>query len=642
MKLSIRFREYKVFFYRLFLAYVFYFVARVLFYLYNTELLEVDSIAEFLLISRRGLAFDTTAILYINLLFIFLSLFPFFINTKNSYQRVLFWVYFITNLTAYATNFIDFIYYKFTYSRTTTSGLESVENEENQSGLLFTFLIDYWHVFLLFFLCAYLWIKLYKKVPVYSRQYPSNWIYGLSSVIMFILVGVLTVGGIRGDFKYSTRPINLVDAGRYVEKIEHADLVLNTPFAIIRTIGKNYFKKSDLVGEEIVKNTYHPIKKYTRNVPERPNVVILIIESYGREYIGAFNKERDIENYESYTPFVDSLAQHSLIFPNAFANGRKSIHAMSSILAGIPSFKVAFTSSAYANQKTQSLVSTFKEMDYDTSFFHGAPNGSMGFLGYGNILGFDHYYGMDEYKNKKDFDGLWGIWDKPFFNFMSDELSKKDKPFFATLISLSSHSPYKVPDGDEGKYPEGNLPIHKCVGYTDEALKEFFKKASKEDWYENTIFVLTADHCNQTYYKEYQKLVNRFAVPILFYTPNEKYIGEDKSLAQQIDIYPTLLDMVGYNKPFRSWGRSLIGDSIQKPFALTNNGSSFHYQSDSLIYVMDSERKRVGFYKGTDLGLKNKLNGPLSNKMKNIELKAKGFVQDYMNKIIDRKLDIKE
>jgi phosphoglycerol transferase MdoB-like AlkP superfamily enzyme len=88
---------------------------------------------------------------------------------------------------------------------------------------------------------------------------------------------------------------------------------------------------------------------------------------------------------------VDSLAQHSLIFTNAYANGYKSIHAMSSVIAGIPSFKDAFTSSPYPKQKTESLVSTLKNEGYSTSFFHGAPNGSMGFLGYANILGFDHY-----------------------------------------------------------------------------------------------------------------------------------------------------------------------------------------------------------------------------------------------------------
>ena len=134
--------------------------------------------------------------------------------------------------------------------------------------------------------------------------------------------------------------------------------------------------------------------------------MIFILESFAREYNGAFNKGAKIKGYQGYTPFVDSLAQHSLIFTNAYANGWKSIHGMSSVIAGIPSFQNAFTSSPYPKQKIESLVSTLESQGYDTSFFHGAPNGSMGFLGFGNILGYDHYYGKTEFNNDAEFDEL--------------------------------------------------------------------------------------------------------------------------------------------------------------------------------------------------------------------------------------------
>ena len=637
MNFSIRIQEYKIFFYRLLLVYFFYFLSRLFFYAFNYELLDVTTVSEFLNIFYRGLSFDTTAILYINSLFLLMSVLPLFINTSKGYQKVVLWVYFITNLIAYATNFIDFIYYKFTFSRTTTAGLESVENESNKVGLFFTFLVDYWYVFLLFFITAFAWVKLYNLVEVKEKKHSNIITYLLSSIVIFCGIAVLTVGGIRGDFKHSTRPINLVDANRHVSKVSHSDMILNTPFAIIRTINKNYFKKRKGVDENVIANAFNPIKQYNRVVEKKPNVVVLIVESFAREYIGSFNEKSGISDYEGYTPFVDSLAQHSLIFPNAYANGRKSIHAMSSILAGIPSFKVAYTSSPYSNQETQSMVSAFNEMGYDTSFFHGAPNGSMGFLGYSNILGFDNYYGKTEYNNDADFDGLWGIWDKPFLNYTSDVLSQKKEPFMATLITLSSHSPYKVPEEFKGKFPEGHVPIHKCVGYTDEALKEFFQKASKEDWYDNTIFVITADHCNQIYYDEYRKIVNRFAVPVLFYTPKNEYLGKDYSLAQQIDIYPTIMDMVGYDKPFMSWGRSLVGDTIQEPYAITYSGSKFQFMNDGLICSMD-DKKTLGFYDIDDKGLENKLNDSPTNEMLLLEQKAKGFVQDYMNRIIDKNL----
>jgi len=551
---------------------------------------------------------------------------------------VLFYVYFITNLIGLSLNFVDFIYYKFTQTRTTTAGLESIENETNGAGLFFVFLKDYWHVFVLFILIAFIWVKFYKRIS-FKRYVKPNLDLGyfLSSIVMVLIVATLCIGGIRGDFKHSTRPITLVDASRHVKVLSHADMVLNTPFAIFRTINKNYFNRINEIDESVIAKVLKPIKKFNRNIEDKPNVVILIVESLSREYIGAFNKQMGIENHESFTPFLDSLSSKSLIFPNTFANGRKSIHGMSSVLAGIPSFKVAYTSSPYANQDTQSIVSVLNEMNYDTSFFHGAPNGSMGFLGFGNILGFDHYYGKTEYNNDDDFDGLWGIWDKPYLKHVNTVLALKKQPFMATVFTLTSHSPYVIPKEAKGKFPKGYLPMHKCIGYTDNALKVFFEDAKKQDWYNNTIFVITGDHGNQVYYKEYMKTINRSVVPIIVFKPESDLIGEDYSLAQQIDIYPTLTDLVGYNKPIRSWGRSLLNDTIVKPYAVTHNGLSLQLQQDNHIYVMDNE-KEIGFFNIEDKGLKHPLKN-VSDSTKNIlRIKAKSFVQDYMNRIIDKKL----
>ena len=166
MKQHLRLNEYKVLFYRLSLAYIFYFFARVLFYLYNFQLLKVDSVTEFLTLCYYGLAFDTTAILYANLLFIVFSVFPVFKNTNQGYQKFLFYLYFSLNLLAYATNFIDFIYYKFTFARTTIVVLNVLEHETNKAVLFSSFLLQYWHVFILFLLFSAVWIYLYKKVTM--------------------------------------------------------------------------------------------------------------------------------------------------------------------------------------------------------------------------------------------------------------------------------------------------------------------------------------------------------------------------------------------------------------------------------------------------------------------------------------------
>lgn len=641
MSKHFRLNEFIVLFYRLSLAYLFYFFARILFYFFNKNILKVDTVSEFISLCYYGLAFDTTAILYVNLLFIVVSVLPLYKNTYPGYQKFLFYLYFATNLIAFALNFVDFIYYKYTFARTTIVVLNVVEHETNKTVLLFSFLVNYWYVFALFLLFSAFWIFLYKKVVV-RVAVPSNKArYFGFSAISFLLVILFVIGGIRGgDFKKSTRPINILDASRHVKNIVHSDIVLNTPFTIIRTLFSNSFKKLTYkdVNDRVILEKVQPVKQYQNNPQTKPNVVVFILESYGREYIGAFNKEVKIPNYKTHAPFLDSLSQHSLIFTNAYANGRQSIHGMSSILAGIPSFKDAFTSSPYPKQKIESLVSTLKSEGYNTSFFHGAANGSMGFLGFANILGIDNYYGRTEFNDDAQFDGYWGIWDEPFLQFMEKTLDKKPTPFFASVFTVSSHEPYIIPEKYKNRFHEGGVPIHKCAEYTDYALKRFFDEAKKKPWFANTIFVLVADHCNQIYYDEYQKAINHYAVPIIIYKPNSQYVGIDDDFAQQIDIYPTILDMIGYPKPFRSWGRSLVDKKSSKPFVINSTGTIYQFSKGNYICTFDG-KNAIGFYDKNDKALKNNLLNNRNAEMNEIELNCKAFIEDYYNRVVDQKLN---
>lgn len=639
MQIIFRGNEYKVLGYRLLLAYFFYFVTRFLFFIYNSSYLKIESTYEFFRLYYHGLAFDTTAILYSNGLFIIMSVIPAVVNTKRYYQNILFYVYFLCNLTFWSSNFIDLIYYRFIFSRTTFAVMDSLEHESNKMLLFGNFLVNYWHVFLLLFVLSGVWIFLYKKVKIRPETPQKNGKYFIYSTLIFLGVVTLAIGGIRGDFKKSTRPINLLDANRYTTHVSQGDFVLNTPFAIVRTLNVNSFKRVDMVSDKDIEQYVKPVKQYSNYPVTKPNVVVLIMESYGREYLGSFNKNQSIPDFVSYTPFIDSLAQHSLIFTNAYANGYKSIHGMSSILAGIPSFKDAYTSSSFVKQKTQSLVSVLKEEGYDTSFFHGAPNGSMGFLGFGNILGIEHYYGKNEYNNDADFDGTWGIWDEPFFQYMKRTLDKKQQPFMATLFSVSSHEPYKVPEKYAGKFPKGTVNIHESVGYTDYALRQFFDAAKKEPWFKNTIFVFVADHTNTVAYDEYLKEFMRNTVPILFYSADERFKGVNDDWAQQIDIYPTILDMIGYQKPFRSWGRSLVNPkSDETPFVVKHAGNFYQYMSGDYICTFDG-KKVVGFYAKSDKGMEHNLISKRTPEMDVLEIKVKSFVQDYMNRIVEKRLD---
>lgn len=639
---EIRSSEILALFYRIFLAYLFYQIARLLFWIFNKNLIPVGGVAEYLNLAYRGIAFDTTAILYVNSLFILLSLFPLFINTKRTYQKFLFYLYFITNGIAYALNFGDFVYFKFSQARLTTAAMNVAQNESNIGKVFITSILEHPLVLVWFVVLLALWIFLYQKVKVKIQKPVKLFPYFTFSLLSLALTVLLVVGGIRGDFRHSTRPINLVDANRHVSKPAQANVVLNSVFSFFRTMNTNNFREVHFVDDRFIEDNIHPYKMYKReNVDPKRNVVIFILESFSKEYSGAFNKNNSIKDFVSYTPFFDSLATESLIATNAFANGRQSIHGMSSVLAGIPSLKDAFTSSPYSNQKIQSIVSVSNDLGYDTSFFHGAPNGSMGFLGFGNILGFDHYYGKTEYDNDADFDGMWGIWDEPFFQFFAKTLNQKKSPFMATLFSVSSHHPFKIPEKYNGKFKKGPLEIHEPIGYTDFALKQFFKTAEKMPWFQNTIFVFVADHTNQVAYPEYEKALNRFAIPLLFYSPNPKYHlkGEIREPAQQIDIYPTLADLMGYNKKIRSWGRSLVAEQKEDFMIINSDSINEQFIIGNYIYLFNG-KDVTGIYDIEDKALeKNLLNKVDNPEMQRGILLSKAWYQDYMDRVINRKLN---
>jgi len=621
---------------------LFYQVARILFYTFNTSIFQLDGISSLLKLCWHGIAFDTTAILYVNSLFILLSILPLTINTKPGYQKWLMVIYFVTNLIAYVTNFIDFIYYRFSQTRSTRATLDVIKNEENANSLFWHFFTSYWYVLVVLILVFALWIFLYKKVKLTPVNTFKPLIYFPVSIIGILLTAFLMVGGIRGGYEHSTRPINMVDAYRYVTIPNHGDIVLNTPFAIFRTLKIKEYKVPDWVTEDYIKRNIKPVKVYQNSFnSEKPNIVIFILESFGREYWGCMNEKSNIKDFKTHTPFLDSLSKSSLIFTNAYANGRQSIHGMSSVLAGIPSFQYAFTSSPYAKQDIQSIISICDSLDYQTSFFHGAANGSMGFLGFSNILGYKHYFGRTEFDNEDEYDGIWGIWDEPFFQYLGKTIGQQKKPFMATMFSLSSHDPFKVPAKYHDKFKEGNVPIHKCVEYTDYSIQQFFEYAKKQEWYQNTIFVFTADHTNQNYYQEYNNSIDRFAVPVMFFSPNHNYKlqGIREDLVQQIDIYPTLIDLIGYNKPFRSWGRSLVSKlPDESPRVINSPGNVYQFMQGNYIYIFDG-KNFTGIFDINDKDLTQNLIKETNEEVQKGMNDCKAFIQDYMFRITKKKLN---
>lgn len=616
-------------------------ISRVLFYYYNINHFQGITFSRLLRIMQGGIRFDIAALFYVNSLYLLLYLLPFNFRYNKTYKTILKFIFFITNGIALAVNTMDFFYFDFILKRS-SADVFMFAHEGNILHLFLLFFTDYWIGIIIWILLMFILIFLYRKTDIQKNVNVNKLAYYISGLIWLVLILYFAIIGIRGGFTRATRPINLNNAGKYTEKPIETAIVLNTPFSIIRTINKKPLQLKNYFTEEKLEKLYNPIHHGdTTNSFTNKNIVVFIIESMGKEYVGSLNKNIDNGNYEGYMPFLDSLIQHSKTFIRAYANGRKSIDALPSVVASIPSMVHPYVSSKYSTNNINSLASLLKKKGYETAFFHGAPNGSMGFESFMKIAGYDKYFGMTEYNNDDDFDGSWAIWDEEFFQFYANEINKMKQPFHTSLFSASSHHPFHIPEKYNGKFKKGPLPIHIPIQYTDMALKKFFETASKMDWYKNTIFVITADHCSQSFLPKYKTEVGSFEVPIILFEPsNPNLQGIDSTIVQQMDIMPTVLSMLKYNKNYISFGKNML-DTTTGHFAINYINNT--YQVIEGDYVLQYRNEKViGFYNyEKDQLMKNNLISKHSDNQNNMGNIIKAFIQQYNYRMINNELTIK-
>lgn len=615
-------------------------ICRVGFYLYNISFFPEMTFDRFGRIALGGLKFDLAGLLYINSLFLLLSILPFAFVYTPVYRKILKYIFFITNGIALAANVADFIYYRFTLRRTTLSVFGQFNNEKNLGLLFFQFLIDYWYAVIFWIGLMALLIFFYNRIKVEGPQLKNKLMFHLSGILILPLIVYLFIGGVRGGFAHSTRPITISNAAEYASTPKDINLVLNTPFAFIRTAKANVIEKVNYFSsEEELNKVFTPL-----HIPrdsssfKAQNVVVIILESFSKEFIGIYNKNLDNGTYKGYAPFLDSLIGQSRAYQYSFANGRKSIDAMPSVICSIPSIEVPYVLSHYSGNKVNSIASLLKKKGYYTSFFHGAPNGSMGFQAFANLCEFDDYYGKDEYDNDADYDGIWGIWDEKFLQFYANKLNSFKEPFYSTLFTVSSHHPYNLPKEFESKFKGGSMEVYRTIQYTDYALKKFFESASKMPWFKNTVFVLTADHASAAInYPEYNTASGYFSIPIVFFKPQSNWSSFSPAVIQQIDIMPTILNQLNYDEPYIAYGRDVF-DPNTEPFAFNYLDNVYQAFAGDYLLQFDGKKSIALYQFKEDKLLQHNLINDHPEISQPIELKLKAFIQQYNNRMVDDNL----
>jgi len=546
------------------------------------------------------------------------------------YQNLLFGLFITINILLLSTNVIDTKFFEFENKRLTADIFTKQWLGEDFITLLPQFIADFWYLLIIWIGFVIILVTFYpklKKEKIKTLNHKSHYIY--QSIIFVLLMGLGLVGG-RGGFQL--KPLRVIHAAQYTEA-KNIPLVLNSPFTIMKTLGSKKTKMHKYFDQATLDSIYSPMIKVSSAKTKKPNVVVIILESFSSEYIGALN------NGIGYTPFLDSLMNQSLVFTQAFANGKRSIESMPSIFAGIPALTDgAFITSKYGSNKINSAANILKELGYNSAFFHGGKNGTMGFNDFANLAGFDKYYGMNEYNNAADYDGNWGIWDEEFLIFFKNTLDKFNQPFFTSVYTLSSHHPYKVPEKYKDKFPKGSLNIHESIGYTDFSLQKFFEIAKSSDWFENTLFIITSDHTAQSESTFYNTKYGSYLVPLLFFHNSDSiFKGKSDIVAQQTDIFPSIIDYVGYNEQFVCYGNSLLNDSIDH-FAVNYISGIYQFISDNYVLHFDGN-KSIGLYNiETDSLLRNNI---LNNDNQVImENKLKAIIQSFNERLNLNKLTI--
>ncbi len=547
-----------------------YSASRLLFLYWNLNLFADVSRLDIVLAFIHGLRFDTSAILLTNAPLVLIWMIPWSVCRRVWFCRIELFLFTLINFIAIGMNFVDAEFVKFIGKRSSYDLLMIGGDVQRQSlSVLWTyrgFLIG-----LTLLIALIVW-----KAPRFPSQAVKNgW---FQFVFWRLLVVACMALGIRGGWQL--KPLHPMHA-YFTTNHSVGLLTLNTPFNFLRsrprmTIERTRYFSDDSSAIQIARDNT-TLTRQPLGLAQRWNVVILILESFATEYMGVAN------DGHGYTPFLDELAKKSYYFRYNFANSRRSIEGLPAVLCGLPGIMLEpVITSDFASNRLDCLPKILAGHEYSTYFLHGAHNGSMHFDTFSKIAGFEKFVGLDEFPkdNPEDFDKHWGVLDEPMLQYAVRVMDEAPKPSLVSVFTLSSHHPYYVPRRYAGRFPKGTLEIHETIGYTDYSVSRFFAEAKSRDWFNSTIFIITADHTQKSDQVRYGDLLGGYRVPLLIYIPglDQKLSYSPDRITQHADIVPTVLDLLGITKE----DRLLTGQSV---FDVGRDGFVYNYTTASYWYL---------------------------------------------------------
>ncbi|MBQ0015587.1 MAG: LTA synthase family protein [Bacteroidales bacterium] len=523
----------------------------------------MENFAEVLGVLWGNVRFGFATLVIVLSPYLLLNLLPLRIRWKGWFRKFtdvfLFWIPLMLVLVG---NFADGCYYQYTYRRLTSEIFSYMRFSGGMGEQAVHYITDFWYAYAVFAVLMVLLIYRSSKYVLANRskynRYLANDICGM--VVSFALLFFVARGGAQPKW------LSFEDAADHCQP-KNMPLVTNSIFTLLESTNK------PLLLPDTDFNMAAGVSFSTRFTPLVAtdslsmvnsgcfcNVVLIVLESFSQEYMGCYNTSLKY----SCTPFLDSLSQYCTCYQGR-SNSKKSIESIATIISSRPTLmSLPYSMSGYCPDTLEALPRILGRNSYHTAFFHGCHNGSMGFdelcakAGFGRYVGFDEYV-ADQSLQDSDYDHAWGIYDKPFLQYTAQVLSKIPEPFFGMIFTISSHHPYSVPsDFEVPDALKGQHPLLSVVSYTDRALRDFFEICSKQQWYNNTLFIITGDHPGQGLSPRYNDYDGWYDVPMLFFEPwNPKHQVSER-IFQHADLQPTIIDYLRINGACYCMGTSAI------------------------------------------------------------------------------------
>lgn len=588
---------------RLGLALAVYTAVRLAFYVDHRGVFANVAVPEIAGAFLHGLRFDLSAIAYTNIPFILLSLAPAAWLARRWYQWMLRGLFVVVNGAATIVMVGDVGYYPFTGTRVTMDVFALTGEATAQADQLF---LNFAGLTALGLGLLAALILVYPRAAVEAVAPVPRW----RRVATGFAVILATVIAARGGFqKKPLNPIHAFSGGSH----EVGVLTLNSAFTLLqsprdRALEPVAFFADEQDVDSILETSYGFAEAMGAAMPKRPqNIVLLILESYATEFWGGVDRA-----HPELTPFLDSLRGQGTFYTESFANGRRSMDALPSILLGVPLYRgQSIAVSRYQSNQWIGLGHFLGDAGYHTSFFHGAVKGTMYFDAIASLAGIEDFYPLERFPEdvqRDAFDGHWGLFDEEALQFAVRQVGTFREPWFATMFTISTHHPYRLPAKYADSLPKGSREIHASVAYTDLAVRRFFEYARTQPWFENTLFVITGDHTPPSRSARYDTPVGRYMVPTLLYHPGGHLPALDpRRVVQHVDLFPTILDYAGV-RPERvpRFGHSLFverpGEAVlttDETYWLVRAEGVLERRPDGSERVLPYRRERTGGAEGT-------------------------------------------